>query len=138
MPISCTSCHGAHHRTSHRSILRLEKGQRKIKNQETSTRWLLTRAPYCLEQPRIPDPEPRRNTVYVHRHDKGAQLWIWKRGRRDGGEAGWTRIRYGHPHPYLRGYVLRINGKGEPGWVTEEYAKQQTALKKRDRAQGRV
>lgn len=48
--------------------------------------------------------------------------------RRCAQTGGWERVRKGHEHPYLDGYVLHLVDSGQPRWVKRgtamNYAKQ--------------
>ena len=77
--------------------------------------------------------------LYVHRHKHeteakwAVQVWMFVRNecaastvrkglfllqnREAGSEGAWVRVRPGHEHPDLPGYVLHFRETGEPSWV---------------------
>lgn len=52
--------------------------------------------------------------VYVHKSEGEVQVWL----RIDDGT--WQPVGERHPHPRLKGHVLRLLDNGDPRWVTKD------------------
>ncbi|KAI0351855.1 hypothetical protein OH77DRAFT_1429136 [Trametes cingulata] len=92
-------------------VVRHERG---IRSRNEKTIWFASSGGDLLS---IPPPLPlaRFGDLYVHDCTDGSkQAWLFS------DTSQWLSIDLGHPHPYLKGYMLNFCANGEPSWVTKD------------------
>ncbi|RPD61621.1 hypothetical protein L227DRAFT_55725 [Lentinus tigrinus ALCF2SS1-6] len=123
--------------------INLRRHENKIPKTDRYTEWYSSYTRDPLAEP----PAVRRvpGMLFVHRHKHetepkwAIQVWMFSRGEgaqgatrkglfllqnHDGRPEGeWVRVRPGHKHPDLPGYVLHLRETGEPSWVKASTAK---------------
>ena len=107
----------------HRTYLYPERRQFKIRGTERRVKWYYTKSRAPLDAPPAETVIPKHQSLYVHRHKSGAQIWMYDEDDGDGGGGPWKRIYPGHDHPDLDGYVLHLLESDQPRWVKEESAR---------------
>ncbi|KAH9922188.1 uncharacterized protein B0H18DRAFT_1121013 [Fomitopsis serialis] len=84
-----------------------------IRSRVEKVRWYFSHgAP--LEAVPVPPSVAQLSDLYIHRVGTEIQVWIRV------APPAWEQVEEGHPHPNLKGYVLRILETAEPRWVTED------------------
>ncbi|KAI0323555.1 hypothetical protein GY45DRAFT_1376237 [Cubamyces sp. BRFM 1775] len=94
--------------------LNVVRHERSIRSRNDKTTWFASSGSSLLQTPpKIP--LARVCDLYVHTSASGdKQAWILA------STLEWVSVDLGHPHPYLKGYLLNFCANGEPSWVTKD------------------
>lgn len=84
-----------------------------IRSRSEKVRWYFSHG-VALDEVPVPPTVAQLGDLYIHRFGTELQVWMCA------APPAWEPIKQGHPHPTVKGYVLRILDNAEPRWVTED------------------